>query len=305
MRVLITVPHFYGGNQAEKYGSYQNDAHVRLQAVGHCLRSLRKTFASESYLANLERPQSLPANSLTTVDLQIVVCTTRDNHLLAELELPAGYVEHRIMKTQPMLLGFECHRTLREHLGQFDYYGYCEDDLVFHDPWVFRKLDWFGRLFGDQCLLQPNRYELATDGSSKKGYIDGDLPPEKTAPYQDVTDQPELHASFLGLPIVFRRTLNPHAGCFFLTAAQMAYWAGQRHFLDGNTAFYSPLESAATLGIMQSFRIYKPDRSCADFLEVRHAGDAWMRKIAQRDEEVRQHIAVAGAESRTQSLALR
>ncbi|HEU5118961.1 MAG TPA: hypothetical protein VFT74_20390 [Isosphaeraceae bacterium] len=31
-----------------------------------------------------------------------------------------------------------------------------------------------------------------------------------------------------------------------------------------------PLESAATLGIIRTFRTYKPARECAGFLEVRH-----------------------------------
>ena len=35
--------------------------------------------------------------------------------------------------------------------------------------------------------------------------------------------------------------------------------------------FISPLESAATLGIMKNFNVYKPDYSCASFLEMEHA----------------------------------
>ena len=29
----------------------------------------------------------------------------------------------------------------------YDLYGYFEDDLIIHDPWFFRKIDWFR----DQC----------------------------------------------------------------------------------------------------------------------------------------------------------
>jgi hypothetical protein len=72
------------------------------------------------------------------------------------------------------------------------------------------------------------------------------------------------------LPLEFRRASNPHAGCFFLDGEQMDLWRAQPHFLDRDTAFVGPLESAATLGIMKTFRVYKPARACASFLEVQH-----------------------------------
>ena len=48
----------------------------------------------------------------------------------------------------------------------------------------------------------------------------------------------------LGNRVAFRRTLNPHAGSFFLSAAQMEHWARQPYFLDRDTRFIGPLESA-------------------------------------------------------------
>ena len=80
----------------------------------------------------------------------------------------------------------------------------------------------------------------------RKAYIDGDLPPEKTARYQDVSIEPVLRGRFLGAPVAFRRTTNPHAGCFFLTEGQMRLWSEQPYFLDRDATFYSPLEGAAT-----------------------------------------------------------
>jgi hypothetical protein len=38
-------------------------------------------------------------------------------------------------------------------------------------------------------------------------------------------------------------------------------------FFDRDTSFIGPLESAATLGIMRAFRIYKPAPEHAAFLE--------------------------------------
>ena len=57
---------------------------------------------------------------------------------------------------------------LRDRLlaGDGDYFCYLEDDLILGDPWLFRKLAWFTREFGDDCLLQPNRYEPAQEPSA-------------------------------------------------------------------------------------------------------------------------------------------
>ena len=86
----------------------------------------------------------------------------------------------------------------------------------------------------------------------------------------------------MGVPVAFRRTLNPHSGCFFLNAAQMEHWARQPYFLNRDTSFIGPLESAATLGIMRTFRVYKPVPEHASFLEIQHWGDGWIRRLAQR-----------------------
>jgi hypothetical protein len=180
---------------------------------------------------------------------------------------------------------------------------------------LFAKLGWFNDLSGEVCVLQPNRFEVSpgdppTNGrlkacptadrlaayptddglkaspTARKCYIDGDLDPDKTARYQDVTDRPELAGEFLGQRVVFRRPLNPHSGCFFRTATQMRSWTKQPYFLDRDASFYSPLEGAATVGVMRTFRVYKPARENANFFEVRHMGDAWLKKLAERDRSI-------------------
>ena len=65
---------------------------------------------------------------------------------------------------------------------------------------------------------------------------------------------------------------NPHSGCFVLTKDQLQYWSDQSWFLDGDCSFISPLESAATLGLLKTFTLYKPHISCASFLELQHWG---------------------------------
>jgi hypothetical protein len=59
----------------------------------------------------------------------------------------------------------------------------------------------------------------------------------------------------------------------------MEYWARQPYFLDRDVSFVGPLESAATLGIMRTFRVYKPAAESASFLEIEHFGTAFLSMI--------------------------
>ncbi|MQB02316.1 MAG: hypothetical protein GEU78_19160 [Actinobacteria bacterium] len=88
---------------------------------------------------------------------------------------------------------------------------------------------------------------------------------------------PTLSGEVLGRPISFRRPLNPNAGCFFLTGEQMAHWASRPYFLDRDTRFVGPIESAANFGIMRAFRLYKPAPPDATFFEVEHLDTKWFR----------------------------
>ncbi|MHC4403154.1 MAG: calcium-binding protein [Planctomycetota bacterium] len=280
MRILLAVPHFYAYDPRLRYGSCREAPEARAEALARCLRGMHSLFGRGQHFADLTRPVAYPANELTRGQIDVVVCTVRDKHVLKRLASPKGAYAHHTVDGDPWFLGYECHAVLQSHLGEHDYYGYMEDDLVVHDPWFFIKLQHFTRQVGDDSLLQPNRYESARGTLSGKAYIDGDLPPEATAPYQDVSDRSEAALSCLGIDVLCRRPRNPHSGCFFLNGEQMARWSREPHFLDRDASFYSPLESAATLGVMRTFRIYKPVRQAASFLEIEHAGDAWIRKLA-------------------------
>jgi hypothetical protein len=222
------------------------------------------------------------ANTRTTANLDVLVCTTEENHLLDRLNLPAGSFIHCPADCAPPLLGFECHSLLCDRLGDYDYYIYVEDDLISRDPWLFVKLGWFTAQLGDEVVLQPNRYEVGPLGLVHKAYIDGDLPPSATAPFQDVTVRPVATGRLLGTTVAFERAKNPHAGCFFLNARQMESWARKPYFLDRDTRFIGPLESAATLGLMRTFRVYKPAAESAAFLEIEHFGTSFLGQLRRR-----------------------
>lgn len=283
MRVLVTIPHCYRPRADGRYGSQRDDRTARCRALRAALLSWHRLFGKSQYVAALSHVGRADANQVNQVDLHIAVCTSGEFHVLDELGLDAGTYQPQPTNCDPMLLGFECHALLRDALGQYDYYCYSEDDLIVADPWLFVKLQAFTRRAGPAALLQPNRFEYARGGSAEKAYIDGELALETTAKYQDVSDRPQVVLPFLTMPVVCCRTSNPHAGAFFLNAEQMEAWAKRPYFLDRDCSFYSALESAATLGIMRTFRIYKPAPMVANFFEIEHAGDMWLRRIKRRD----------------------
>lgn len=83
----------------------------------------------------------------------------------------------------------------------------------------------------------------------------------------------------MGQDIIIKRAENPHSGCFFLNQKQMEDWASQAYFQKIDCRFFGPLESAATLGLARTFRVYKPAPENANFLEIQHFGHKWSEKI--------------------------
>ena len=278
MRAILTIPHYFEVQGDAGHGSLSPDPKPRVWALTQCLRALRGVFdgPQERWVRTGDRLQPAMANQASRVELDIVVCTTCGRHLLDQLAVPPVLYEHHPTEAEPLLLGYECHAVLRERLGSYDFYGYLEDDLVLHDPAFFTKLAWFQRLAGESCVLQPNRFEFSyTQEQVKKVYIDFELTDEGAKP----SAAPSLEGEVLGEKITLFPASNPHAGCFFLTGSQLARWAGQPYFLDRATDFVGPLESAASLGVARTFRVYKPAPQNASFLEIQHYGQGWSQKL--------------------------
>src|SRR5262249_10632455 len=136
---------------------------------------------------------------------------------------------------------------------------------------------WFNGVAGDEALLGPNRFEVAPGQVVHKLYIDGNMADPSISPrFQDAADRPMVEAEALGRRFRFQRVNNTHSGAFFLNARQMAHWAAQPHFLDRDAGFADPMASAATLGVMRAFRLYKPARENAGFLELRHLSNRYL-----------------------------
>lgn len=282
MRILFTIPHFFNPEGSGKHGSLRKDPQTRRIALTTCLTALKALYGKYQYMIDISRIQAIPANQNNGNDVDIIVCTTQGFHLLSQIPLASDFLMHHNTNVEPMLLGFECQAVLKSCLGKYDYYCYLEDDLVLHDPWFFVKLKWFNHHTGNGNLLQPNRYEISPLGTLQKAYIDGNLNPKITAKFQNIREQPQLKGKIMEKLITFHKTYNPHSGCYFLNAEQMAEWASKPYFLDRDTSFIGPLESAATLGIMRSFRVYKPAAADASFLEIQHFGTTFLSLIGNQ-----------------------
>jgi hypothetical protein len=283
MRILFTIPHYYNPKGGGAYGSLKANAEPRRAALAGMIRDLHATFGRRQVLLTRELDG---CNAQLSADITVAVCTTRGHHLLDGLPLEPQLYRHVASEAEPLYLGFQCHAVLRDNLGRFDYFCYLEDDLSVLDPLFFQKLEWFNRFAGDEALLQPNRFEVAAGEPVHKLYIDGGLARrEWSERWQNVAEHPVLEAEAFGVTLRFRRVNNPHSGCFFLNARQMERWARQSDFLERSSAFAGPLESAATLGVMRHFRVYKPARGNAGFLELRHLDNRYLGarlKLKQR-----------------------
>lgn len=281
MRILFAIAHYYKPKEGF-YGSQRADPKPRIDALTCCITALHTNFGRLQGLLDPPRRQLTETNGQWRAEIEVAVCTTGDAHLAKAL--PAGLFRHHPTAAEPMLLGYECHAVLKAGLGRFDYFCYLEDDILVDDPWFFRKLAWFTGEAGDRALLQPNRFEIAPTDRVQKLYIDCNLlKPEISEKYQNVKLRPQIQKRVLNEKVVLQRINNPHAGCFFLNAKQMAKWAEQSYFLDRATDFGGPLESAATLGVMRCFECYKPARECAAFLEVEHLHPRYLGRYVEFD----------------------
>jgi hypothetical protein len=272
-RTLVTIPHFYAPQRVAKYGSNQLNPRPRIDSLQATIVALRMHFAERQEMARNENTYNQRANDSYRMDVDVVVCTRGTDHLLAYLGLPDGFFRHEATECEPTLLGFECHKVLQRNLDDYDYFCFMEDDLVIHDPLFFQKLIWFSQSVGPHAVLQPNRYEVSLYHPLRKLYIDSEYAP---SPQHRKPERGRINASVLGRDIAFIEALNPHVGFFFLSRAQMEAWIRSPSFLDGDISYVGPLESAATLGLIKNFRVFRTALDTAAFLEIEHFGSRFI-----------------------------
>lgn len=276
-RIFVVIPHFYRSGADQRYGSGSMPAEVRAQAVLQCLAGLHQNLGPRQNVMHMDRTTPPAADDLKAATLEIAICTTGDDHLVDKQPKIERLFRHVKTSSEPKELGFAATEMLADAAGMYDVYGFMEDDLIIRDPLFLAKILDFQATFGLSRILQPNRFERALGAPFDKLYIDGHVRPEVMGRLSDRTDDgPVLNRQMLGRDFKFVRTANPHSGCFFLSAGQLAAWKAHPRFPHRDAAFIGPLESAASLGLIRSFQVYKPAWPCAGYLEIEHFGNRFL-----------------------------
>ncbi len=273
MRILFVIPHYFGAGSSS-YGSTDlSQRERRANSLRNCIVTLYQQFGGSQFLQMYDR-QKRNVNQQTSNDLDVVVCVRGEDHLLDDLNLPEGsYRKHDSNIEDPRYLGYVCYDVFRECAGQYDWYCFLEDDIVIPDPLFFGKLQLFYDTIGSaRYLLQPNRYELGVNPPCKT-YIDGPLwddSAEFLASLRLPGCKDEIQVGFGNQRYRLAPAENPHSGCFFLTDTHLGHMLEQPWYGERITGYAGPLESAASLYITTLFYVLKPADECANFLEVHH-----------------------------------
>ena len=285
MKILITIVHHWNPKGDGKHASLRPQGEPRLFGLQDQLLSLRRLDTCQGVL-NIEKMVVEDANQSLRHNFTIKVVTDGHNHVLDFMEdCYRNMIEEVPSKpSEPKKLGFEAHKVLANNLDKdYDLYAYFEDDLIIHDPLFFHKIYWFQQHIGENSVLMPHRYESYWKpvDDVDRFYIDGPMPREELSVLIPNPPSP-LSTSLPGGEVVFTSPLNPHSGCFVLTRKQMRHWTEQPWFLDGDSSLVSPLESAATLGLLKTFHLYKPQMPFASFLELQHWGTSFRSLIEDK-----------------------
>ena len=281
MKILVVIPHYFGGdkeggdNTAINRSMRPNARHERTHALTRVLASLQTAFGPHCFGLNHSKGRARRVKQDHQID--VIIVTLPDAHLLSELpaSVKSGF-RHATANCDPLRLGFVAHRILGEEGEKYDYSVYLEDDVAIHDPLFFRKRRAFDTQFGPEALLQPQRYEVGGRNLLRKLYVDWAVTLKKTVTFQNIADRPRISFDFGGDLYEMKRTSYPSSGCFILSDEQRRLWRQSPSFLDGDESYFSPLDSAATLSVMKTFRIYKPCLDHSWFFEVEHVSPRWI-----------------------------
>jgi hypothetical protein len=279
MRILVVIPHYYGPpdpNGRSPIIASHIEPLARIAALNETIVCLHRNFGPIRHVPD-GPGVSAAASRNGTVD--IVVVAIRDRHVLPSIGFGPDVCAVEYVEGPPARLSFQVQRILKQRLGGYDFYCLMEDDLAIHDPDFFAKLVWFQSQFGPKALLAPTRVETSYMGTPGKFMIDPQLPERLLKPFRRPGQREELRARWNGLDWAFRIPNNPHAASYFLTQEQMAYWAAQPSFDDGDASWIGTIESGVTLGIGKVFDIYKAVLPDPFFLEIHHFGATYASRM--------------------------
>jgi len=271
MRILLTIAHFFRAEEGSNHSS--TDAHRRDQraaAIRSVIDAWRGHYGPVSNI-NVWQKRFEPMIGVTD-QLDIIVLVNGDNHLLdADYCRARGVRLNDAKLDNPRMLGFTAHKLFADARSIYDVFAFSEDDLRPTGGDMLSRIIAFHDDFGWRRVLFPNRFEWNPRGPALKTFIDGMLRPGLLAPFEAALPDERFVKGRQGArPLTFQRATNPHCGFFAITTEQLTHWMAQPHFGDQDCSFISPLESAATLGILKTFPIYKPFGRDMGWLEIEH-----------------------------------
>jgi hypothetical protein len=271
MKILLALAHYYRAEENSIHSS-TSEAHraERSAAIRNVIETWRGHLGPTSVL-NVHQRRFDRVEPVED-QLDITVLLRGADHLLDRAYCDRLQVRPvQVKADDPRFIPFAAHRLFADHVDRYDMFIFSEDDLRPVDGYLVTKVLGFIEAFGQNHLCLPNRFEWNRAGPTRKTYIDGDLRPTIIEKYlQAVPGEPVLRQKIPGREIVYRRAGNPHAGFFALTRDQLKVWMSKPHFLDNDCSFIRPLESAATLGVLKTFPIYKSFGRDSGWLEIEH-----------------------------------
>lgn len=284
VRVRVGIPHFFREDATSQgYGSSRPRARLeRCLALARCLQALQTQERAHDDLVlhiggrclqptpPLQRSEQLPP----ALALEVHVFTDGSHRLEEVLRLFGGQIQvHSLDLEDPRQLPLACRDHLVAAEPVTDLTLYLEDDLVISDPLFFDKQRWFLDRSGGRAVLMPHRYELLPGGSGRRLLVDGPLRPGFIGRFCQPKDA-AASARFLdGQRVSFDRTANPHSGLFCVSAEQIQQL---RQTMLPRQGFVTPLETAATLTVLQKFAVLKPSLAHRAFLWVEHSHPSFL-----------------------------
>ncbi len=276
MKVQVFIPHYFrelkGGNQ---YGSSRVASRTaRSIALGRCLSALLNLRQKGMDLElnhnrrTIDELWGREATGAVPTEVAITVCKSGEDYLKEVTDIYRDQITLVDIELEdPKLLALATRDRLVQSEVETDLAIYLEDDLIIHDPHYFRKMAWFHQKTNHKMCLMPHRYERIDTDREARLLVDGPLRPSFIGKFS----QPQraiASGKYLGSEnVVFDIAENPHAGTFCVSNAQIQFL---RHQTLATEGFVGPLETAATLTVLQFFSVLKPSRNHRSFLMVEH-----------------------------------
>ncbi len=172
----------------------------------------------------------------------------------------------------PMFVEYDAYDVFVDHINEYEYFLFLEDDVLLTDSWFLEKIKKFNYYSPyKNYVLTPHRFEYA---NGIKHYFDQAIIDENRS--TSYTYSEKLKVSFDD--VSFSVFQNPHAAIYCLSKEQINLWIESGYKWRNKVVAFGVLESAATFSLYENFEFFKPHPDNIGYLEVQHYGNKYMLK---------------------------